>query len=147
GREPQDRYNEPHAGRIFMRNQPMETPPVDAAMAAEMASLNIRHFGGPQRPIEGPGSGQGDGWVQAINYRTMLSTDPENRILPEKPKDYDTAFYAALEYGSRVTPVPNQKMGWNRPQLVGIQTDYVESDWEGRKRVLDAHWNATLGLL
>jgi len=147
GREPRDRYGEPHAGRLFMQNFPPGTPPVEASIAGEIARLDIRHFGGPQRRLEGPGEGEGDALVQAINYRTMLSSDPENRVLPEKPADYDPAFYATLEYGSRVTPVPHHKMGWNRPQLVGIQTDYIEADRAGRRRVLDAHWKATLGLL
>src|SRR5690606_743547 len=37
--------------------------------------------------------------------------------------------------------------GWNRPQLVGPHQEYVEGDWTTRQRVMDAHWNATLGLL
>jgi hypothetical protein len=46
-----------------------------------------------------------------------------------------------------VAPIPNGKRGWNRPQLVGPHNDYVEADWAGRRRVMDAHWQATLGLL
>jgi hypothetical protein len=48
---------------------------------------------------------------------------------------------------SGVKTIPNDKFGWNRPQLVGRQTAYVEADWTERQRIMDEHWEATLGLL
>jgi hypothetical protein len=65
----------------------------------------------------------------------------------EKPADYDPEKLKLLEHGSIVSPIPNNKRGWNRPQLVGRQTDYVEADWAGRRKVMDAHWQATMALL
>jgi hypothetical protein len=43
--------------------------------------------------------------------------------------------------------VPNNKFSWNRPQLIGLQTDYVEGDWKTRQRIMDEHWEMTQGLL
>ena len=34
---------------------------------------------------------------------------------------------------------PNGKFGSNRPQLVGLHNQYVEGDWETRKKVIDEH--------
>lgn len=85
--------------------------------------------------------------MQAFNYRTILSSDPANRLSVEKPANYDPDKLNRLEHGSIVSPIPNSKRGWNRPQLVGLQTDYVEADWAGRQKVMDAHWDATMALL
>ncbi|MCB1211180.1 MAG: FAD-dependent oxidoreductase, partial [Verrucomicrobiales bacterium] len=82
-----------------------------------------------------------------FNYRTILSSDPANRLPVEKPKDYDPEKLQLLEHGSIVSPIPNSKRGWNRPQIVGLQTDYVEADWTGRQKIVDRFWDATLALL
>jgi len=64
-----------------------------------------------------------------------------------KPRNYAPYFLKSLEVFSGVKDVPNGKFSWNRPQLIGQQTDYVEGDWATRKRVMDEHWEMTLGLL
>src|SRR5690606_8974305 len=117
------------------------------AIHSRLGIVNIGNIGATIQLLEGPGSGEADGLVQAINYRTMLSSEPGNRILPKKPAGYNPADYAKLEYRSRVSPIPNNKISWNRPQLVGLQNAYLEGDWTERKKVLDAHWQATVGLL
>ncbi|RRJ96970.1 FAD-dependent oxidoreductase [Opitutaceae bacterium TAV4] len=147
GRESRSTHNESHAGHIFLKNHPETDAPGNPRSAALIASLNIRQFGNPQTILPGT-TGKGDTLVQAANYRTPLSNDPQNRILPERPADYDPAHYAKLaDYKSCVLSLPNDKTGWNRPQLVGLQTDYVTGDWARRRQILDAHWQATLGLL
>lgn len=147
GREARDEYKEPHAGVVYMES--VKTAPTEEmARAAKLhAALNLRKFSGLQRIKEPMSTGEGDGNVQAFNYRTMLSSDPANRLAVEKPVDYDAEKLKQLEFGSIVSPIPNAKRGWNRPQLVGMQTDYVEADWAGRSKVMDAHWNATMALL
>ncbi|HCN77293.1 MAG TPA: hypothetical protein DIT13_08890 [Verrucomicrobiales bacterium] len=147
GREARSEYNEPHAGVIYMS-------PVKAAEAPELAraaelhhQLKLRKFSGFQRIKKPESSGEADGFVQAFNYRTILSSDPANRLPVEKPANYDPEKLKLLEHGSIVSPIPNSKRGWNRPQLVGLQTGYVEADWNGRQKIMDAHWDATMALL
>lgn len=147
GREARSEFREPHAGVIYMATvKEPPTPEVTRAIALQ-AGLKLRKFTGLQQIREPESTGAGDGEVQAFNYRTILSSDPANRLPVEKPADYDPEKLRMLEHGSIVSPIPNQKRGWNRPQLVGMQTAYVEADWAGRRRVMDAHWQATMGLL
>lgn len=147
GRESRAEFHEPHAGVVYMEG--VKTPPSEEiARAAKLhAALNLRKFSGFQSIKEPMSTGEADGNVQAFNYRTSLSSDPANRLPVEKPADYDPEKLKLLEHGSIVSPIPNLKRGWNRPQIVGMQTDYVEAGWPGRRKVMDAHWNATMGLL
>jgi hypothetical protein len=147
GREARSEFNEPHAGVVFMSS--VKTAPTpEIARAAELHhQLKLRKFAGFQKIKEPESTGAADGEVQAFNYRTTLSSDPANRLPVEKPADYDPAVLAQLEHGSIVSPIPNRKRGWNRPQLVGPHTAYVEADWAGRRQVMDAHWRATMALL
>lgn len=147
GRESRAEFQEPHAGVIYMRATKTLPAGHDPVLEAEHARLKLRTFRGWQEIALPESTGAADGLVQAINYRCILSRDPTNRILPERPDDYDPAFLRTLEYGSTIQPVPNQKIGWNRPQLVGLHQDYIEGDWAQRQRVMDAHWQATVGLL
>lgn len=69
GREGKDEFNEPGAGRVY------------------------KYWGG----IEGEGSTfQGDNAVQAYNYRLCLTNNPENRVLFQKPKNYNRDEYASI---------------------------------------------------
>lgn len=69
GREGKDEFNEPGAGRVY------------------------KYWGG----IEGEGSTfQGDNAVQAYNYRLCLTNNPENRVLFQKPKNYNREEYASI---------------------------------------------------
>ncbi len=147
GRESRAEFNEPHAGRIFLKSIKERPAHVDADTVALHATLKLRPFNGYQAILPDERAGEGDRLVQAFNYRTTLTSDPANRVPVEKPADYDPEALKKLEFGSLVQPLPNQKIGWNRPQLVGPHQAYVEGDWTTRQRVMDAHWNATLGLL
>ncbi|WP_395737851.1 FAD-dependent oxidoreductase [Prosthecobacter sp.] len=147
GREARAEFHEPHAGIIYMAGvKTAPTPEIERAVKLH-ASLNLRKFSGLQAIKEPESTGEADGNVQAFNYRTPLSSDPANRLPVEKPADYDPEKLKLLEHGSIVAPIPNLKRGWNRPQLVGIHTSYVEADWPGRLKVMDAHWSATMALL
>lgn len=147
GREARGEFNEPHAGVIFM--SPVKSAPTpEMARAAELHHrLKLRKFSGFQRIKQPDSTGDADGNVQAFNYRTILSSDPANRLPVEKPANYDPEKLKLLEHGSIVSPIPNSKRGWNRPQLVGMQTEYVEADWTGRQKIMDAFWNTTMALL
>lgn len=146
GRESRDEYGEPHAGVIFMRPTSISPSPEAEKLAALHDQLNLRKFTGWQVRLP-QSTGAADGAVQACNYRTILTTDPDNRAPVPKPENYSPYFLKSLEVFSGVKDVPNDKFSWNRPQLIGRQTDYVEGDWTTRQRVMDEHWEMTLGLL
>jgi hypothetical protein len=147
GREARLEFNEPHAGLIFMRPV-MEAPDAETARLARLRdALKLRKFAGFQEILLPQSTGAADAAVQACNYRTILTTDPANRLPIPKPANYDPYFIKSLEIFSGVESIPNGKFGWNRPQIVGRQTAYVEGDWQERQRVMDEHWEATLGLL
>lgn len=147
GREAHDEFDEPHAGVIFM--SPVKSAPTaEMARAAELHHrLKLRKFSGFQRIKMPESTGEADGNVQAFNYRTILSSDPANRLPVEKPANYDPEKLKLLEHGSIVAPIPNSKRGWNRPQLVGMQTEYVEADWSGRQKIMNAFGDTTMALL
>lgn len=147
GREGRGEFNERHAGKIYMRSI-KTAPSSEVAQMAELHDqLNLRQFPGFQEIVLPESTGEGDSNVQAFNYRTVLTSDPSNRLAVEKPARYDPAFLSSLEFGSIVSPLPNNKVGWNRPQLVGPHQGYVEGDWPTRLKVMDQHWQATMGLL
>lgn len=147
GRESREEFGERHAGEVFMTPE-KEAPTPEMTRTAELHHiLKLRKFSGFQSIKQPQSTGAADGNVQAFNFRTTLSSDPANRLPVEKPADYDPEKLKRLEFTSIVAPLPNQKRGWNRPQLVGLQTGYVEADWVARRKVMDAFWDATLGLL
>jgi len=146
GRESREEFGEPHAGEIFM--QPADAPPdaTAARLAAAHAALRLRPFPGYQVRLP-ESTGRADGNVQALNYRVILTSDPARRRPVPRPPHLDREFLATLEFGSEIEAIPNQKLGLNRPQLLGPHNAYVEGDWSVRRQVMDAHWEAALALL
>lgn len=146
GRESREEFGEPHAGVIFMKPVSLAPDAESAALTERHDALNLRRFSGWQIMLP-QSTGAADGAVQACNYRTPLVTDPANRVPIQKPANYDPYYLKTLEVYSGVPFIPNGKFGWNRPQLIGLQTPYVEADWPERQRIMDAHWEMTMGLL
>ncbi|MCO6475085.1 MAG: FAD-dependent oxidoreductase [Phaeodactylibacter sp.] len=148
GRESRDEFNEPHAGRIFVRPTGEAPSARQKFLAAERAKLNLRSFDTYMEAIETPGSGTGDKRVQAYNWRTVLSCDPANRVKAARPDNYRPEKLRNLEFilADR-NELPNKKLRINRPQLIGLQNLYVEGTWEDRHKVMDEHWEALQGML
>ena len=146
GRESRDEFGEPHAGIVFMK--PVSQPPdaESARLATLRSAMNLREFTGWQIILP-ESTGAADPAVQACNYRTPLVTDSANRVPITKPENYDPYLLKTLEVYSGIASIPNGKFGWNRPQLLGLQTPYVEADWTERQRIMDRHWETTLALL
>lgn len=146
GRESREEHGEPHAGILFM--QPvMESPTPEIARLTQLHDrLKLRRFSGWQTPLP-QSSGAADPAVQACNYRTILTTDPANRVPIPRPAKYAPYYLKMLETYSGVESIPNGKFGWNRPQLIGLQTAFVDAGWEERQRIMDEHWDVTMGLL
>jgi len=146
GREAREEYNEPHAGVIFMKMETQPTNPEQARSAKLQEGMKLRKFSGFLSIYEPESTGEADGNVQAFNYRTPLTADPANSVPVERPANYNPELMAKLEFASWGM-LPNKKRWWNRPQLIGSQTAYVEGDWATRQQIMDQHWEAMLGLL
>ena len=82
GRESRDKFDEPHAGRIFVK--PSKELPSErlAFLGREHDRLNLRRFPGFQEIIETAGSGEGEDRVQAFNLETFPGQIPYRAILP-----------------------------------------------------------------
>lgn len=104
--------------------------------------------------------GSGDNRIQSYNYRLCLTNIPENRIKIEKPKNYNELDYEllfrAIEKGetkfAAFNSLPNRKVDLNNAG--GISTDYIggnynyiDSNYETRKRIAEAHKTYEEGLL
>jgi hypothetical protein len=146
GREARGEFQEPHAGILFMRPLAQAPDPAAAATGARHATLKLRHFSTWQVPLP-QSTGEADDAVQACNFRTTLATDPANRVPVPQPAHYDPYYLRSLEIFAGIERVPNGKYSWNRPQLVGRQTAYVEADAAARRRIVEEHWEVTLGLM
>ena len=80
GRESRDQYNEPHAGRIFMRQ--LKWTDETEARYAEHRKLNLIKYSMAFEIIESASTGAADPAIQAFNLRTVLSEDPKTRSCP-----------------------------------------------------------------
>ena len=143
GRESRAQYGEKHAGVIYTQERHKEPGQRGFPKAADEGTLNIRYNSHATADIvEGPQSGEADGSVMAYNYRLILTRDPANRIMVEKPANFDLAIAKAAGGGGFVPNLPNKKVAWNGGRLIGPQNDYPGADWPTReaisKRYLDA---------
>lgn len=143
GRESRAQYGEKHAGVIYTQERHKEPGQRGFPKAADEGTLNIRYNSHATADIvEGPESGQADGSVMAYNYRLVLTRDPANRIMVEKPANFDLAIAKQAIGGGFVPNLPNGKVAWNGGRLIGPQNDYPAADWPTReaisKRYLDA---------
>lgn len=109
-------------------------------------------------------NGTGDNKVQAYNYRIALSNVPENRIPITKPDNYDPARYELLKRQKEIQPwkglndvfiwslMPNGKTDINNrngfsTDMIGMNWDYPEADYQRRQEIIKAHEDYTKGLL
>lgn len=108
--------------------------------------------------------GTSDEKVQAYNFRVTLTNDPENRIPITRPADYDSTRYELLvrlfeaqpEYRGINdyfiwTKMPNNKTDINNrgafsTDMIGMNYNYAEADYEERQEIIKAHEAYTKGL-
>ncbi len=143
GRESRAQYGEKHAGVIYTTERHKEPGQRGFPKAADEGTLNIRYNSHATADIvEGPQSGEADGSVMAYNYRLVLTRDPANKIMVQKPANFDLAIAKAAGGGGFVPNLPNGKVAWNGGRLIGPQNDYPAADWPTReaisKRYLDS---------
>ncbi len=145
GRESTAQYGEKHAGVIYTKERHKEPGQRGFPRVADEGRLNIRynpHSSG--EILEGPNSGEADGSVMAYNYRLILTRDPANRVLVEKPTNYDPEIAKAAAGGSVVPSLPNNKAAWNGGRLIGPQNAYPEADWATRETISRRYLDAML---
>lgn len=143
GRESRDEYGEPHAGKIFTNTKAGPAP-----RDAVEGRLNIRPYSQSQGTIDPASPFTADGAVQAYNYRFCVSRDPNNRVLPEKPMNYDREEFLHYNRKSIATnPGPNQKSHMNSPILPGENAAYPEATWPEREKIIARHRDFALGLM
>ncbi|GAB4476899.1 MAG: FAD-dependent oxidoreductase [Thermoflexibacter sp.] len=112
-----------------------------------------------------PPNGTGDKKLQAYNFRICLSKDPNNQIPITQPENYDPNKYELLLRQIELTqpkelnwqllhiaPMPNQKTDINNcggfsTDMIGMNYDYPEADYETREQIIKAHQDYTKGLL
>jgi hypothetical protein len=112
-----------------------------------------------------PPNGTGDKKLQAYNFRICLSKDPHNQIPITQPENYDPSKYELLLRQIELTqpkelnwqllhiaPMPNQKTDINNcggfsTDMIGMNYDYPEANYETRKQIVKAHEDYTKGLL
>ncbi len=136
GREARSQYGEPHAGVIYTTERHKEPGQRGFPKAADEGTLNIRYNSHATAEIlEGPNSGEADDSVMAYNYRLILTRDPANKIMVEKPANFDVSIAKAAGGGGFVPNLPNGKVAWNGGRLIGPQNDYPAADWPTREAI------------
>ncbi|WP_242406234.1 FAD-dependent oxidoreductase [Halostagnicola larsenii] len=175
GRESRTEYDEQFAGELYTRTRgdryyPQEAVgegvdpsapadrrgPLDTPTEKRQGPLDLVPHPAGISEIHPKSTGTGDHRIQAYSYRLCLTDDPENRIKPDRPADYDREDYLdALEELERVglrpflrlRYLPNQKADMNTADLPGENYDYPEADWDRRAEIADRHESHALGLL
>ncbi len=148
GREARGEYQEPHAGVIYATER--RKPPGQKGFPADAdrGILKIRYNSHATAELVQPQStGEADSSVMAYNYRLILTRDPANRVMVEKPPGYRLDIVRSTAGGGFVPNLPNDKVAWNGGRLIGPQNDYPEASWQRREQISQQYLSAMLMLL
>ena len=103
--------------------------------------------------------------MQAYNYRICLTDDPKDRKPIVRPEDYDSTRYELLIRLFKAQPVkrtlndyfffgkmPNHKTDINNrggfsTDMIGMNYNYPDADYNERKKIIKQHEDYTKGLL
>ena len=109
--------------------------------------------------------GTGDTLVQAYNFRICLTDSLENMIPITEPENYDPSRYELLPRVYAAQPhkreanqyfiwshMPGRKTDINNKgafstDMIGMNYNYPEANWEERQKIIKDHKDYTLGLL
>jgi len=109
--------------------------------------------------------GSGDKKMQAYNYRICLSDDPKNMLPISRPENYDSTRYELLLRLFDAQPqkrslndyfifskMPDHKTDINNrggfsTDMIGLNYDYADADYNERKKIIRQHEDYTKGLL
>lgn len=142
GREGRDEFKEPHAGKVFT-NISDESGPQDA----KDGKLNLHLYGHTQGSIDPQSPFTADGAIQAFNYRFCLTSEVENRRLPNKPPGYNREEYVNYYRKSMNGGPLNGKGTFNSAILPGENHAYPDADWPAREKIIERHKHFALGLM
>ena len=110
-------------------------------------------------------TGQGDSLVQAYNFRLCLTNNPNNRVPFERPATYDSTRYELLaraipKIGTDINKyllinwgeMPEEKYDVNNrgplsTDLIGMNHQYPDGNYELREKIWNDHVEYTKGLL
>jgi len=110
-------------------------------------------------------TGAGDNKVQAYNYRICLTNDVKNRLSIGRPANYDSTRYELLVRLFKAQPakralndyfivsaMPNGKTDINNrggfsTDMIGMNYNYPEADYQQREKIVQQHEEYTKGLL
>ncbi len=153
GRESKQEYGEQYAGVIYSKDAAPEIPKnkAEQEQAELIRNLNLYRYKESRTILLMPEStGEADTAIQGFNLRSILTDDPENRLLPERPANYDAAYFKE-QYTHKAENLtlsrPNRKSSLPYPELLGLQNKYVEGDWTVRKSIIEQYRNEVFGLL
>ncbi|ACT95911.1 FAD-dependent oxidoreductase [Dyadobacter fermentans] len=161
GREANSEYNETIDGVQLMHGHqlPDGIDPYKTAGKPESGLL----WGVSPAKLEP--NGTGDKKVQAYNYRICLTSDPANMVPITQPADYDASRYELLARLIAKQPqrktlndyfiwskMPNNKTDINNrngfsTDMIGMNHDYPDADYNKRAEIIKAHEAYTKGLL
>lgn len=109
--------------------------------------------------------GTGDDKIQAYNFRICLTNDPANRVDITRPEGYDSTQFDLLVRLFEAQPdkksisdyfiwsrMPNSKTDINNrggfsTDMIGMNHDYPEGDYQTRKQIIADHEHYTKSLL
>lgn len=88
-----------------------------------------------------------------------LTNDPSNRIVIQKPQNYNPLWYeiyarmlklepeTKLQQIITLTPMPNKKTDTNHLDFFGASYEYAEADYKTREEIEQLHKDYALGML
>jgi hypothetical protein len=152
GREGNAKYDETHNGVFFGPGHTF-TLKVDPYKEEGKKTSGLLWGISPEAPGE---PGQGDGKVQAYNFRMWLTDDADRLPFP-KPAGYDRGRYAMLLRYLKQQPKPAMPFQLERGDCNnngGFSTDYIggnyawpEGDYAAREKIYEDHVNYQQGLM
>jgi hypothetical protein len=160
GREANSQYNETINGVELMDGHQFPGGIDPYIVPGDAKSGQLWGVGGEQLQS----TGAGDKKVQAYNFRITLTNVPENRIAITRPENYDPKKYELLIRLKEKKPwkalsdvfiwslMPNGKTDINNKggfstDMIGMNWEYPDADYNKRAVIWKAHEDYTKGLL
>jgi hypothetical protein len=161
GREPNAQYGETYNGVQLMNGHQFPDGVDPYQTIGDPNSGLLWGISEHQLELEGTG----DDKVQAYNFRICLTDNPANRIEITRPEGYDSTMFELLVRVFEAQPdmrkindyfiwsrMPNQKTDINNrggfsTDMIGMNYEYPEADYQRRKEIVKNHEFYTKSLL
>lgn len=160
GREPNTQYKETYNGVHLLKGHQFPDGIDPYITPGDSTSGLLWGIGDGKLMPEG----SGDEKVQAYNIRICLTANPDNMIPITRPDGYDSTHYALFlrwieKYPAKsinsffiISKMPNDKTDINNrgpfsTDMIGMNWNYPEADYDTRRKIQDAHDVYTKGFL